>query len=109
MPFWHQWFELETDRFIENKEQSAMDFNISLEQIVIIAVTSVFGGYILFWIMKRSLPKKLTAEQKQQRERLLKKLNLGKIGSSKKPKQGKSKKHSTSKSSRHKSKMAKTI
>lgn len=48
-----------------------MDLNISYEQVLTIAGSSVFSGYVLFLLMKRSLPKKLTAEQKQQRERVV--------------------------------------
>ena len=50
-----------------------MDVNISYEFLATIVGSSVIVGFGLFLILKKSLPKKLTAEQLQQRERVVQK------------------------------------
>ncbi|SME89859.1 Rnase Y domain-containing protein [Pseudobacteriovorax antillogorgiicola] len=50
-----------------------MDVNISLSTIIAIMAISTVAGYAFFVFMKRSLPKRLTAEQVQQREKVVQK------------------------------------
>ena len=50
-----------------------MDTAISYETLALVTAISLGLGYLLFLLMKRSLPKKLGQEQRQQRERVLQK------------------------------------
>ena len=50
-----------------------MDTSISYEILIALAAVASVFGYFLFFIMRRSLPKKLAQEQHQQRARVIQK------------------------------------